>query len=422
MDRTLQVVYRGRWLWTGERLVDRGGLIVEGGRISRVLSRNDADPAGVEVRDLPRALIHPGFLNAHVHLDLSGLEGKIPADLAFPDWLNRVRAHRTKVGVAGLVAAARTGLRQLTASGVTRVVDYSYGGHSAGPIEESGIRAAILREVIAPDAARAAEAGAAARAWLADGPAHPLIRRGLAPHSPYLCLPSLIKSCREIAGAGPFSIHAAEFPGEAELLRTGGGELRSFLESVGVDFSGYSPPGVGPIEFLDRLGALSGALLVHANFLEPGDARLLAARDAAVVFCPRSHRYFDRPPHPLPDLLAAGVRVALGTDSSASNFGLSIAEEMREVKRAFPAITAEEIFALGTGQGLRGWGGLPDGGLLAAGFLAGGEPADFAAAEIASADGEPLEEFLRGGPRNEVTMVSGRVVFDGGSPLSFGRR
>ncbi len=406
LDRPLQVVYRCGRLWTGERLIDRGGLVVEGGRITRVLFRNDADPAGAEVRDFPRALIHTGFLNAHVHLDLSGLEGKIPAGLTFPGWLNRVRAHRSEVGAAGLVAAARTGLRQLIASGVTRLIDYSYGGHSAGPIEESGIRAVVLREVIAPDPVRAAEAEQAARAWLADGSSHPLIRRGLAPHSPYLCIPSVIKRCREIAGTAPFSIHAAEFPGEAELLRTGRGELRGFLESVGVDFSGYVPPGVGPIEHLDRLGALSAALVIHANFLEPGDARRLAARDAAVVLCPRSHGYFNRPPHPLPDLLAAGVRMALGTDSSASNLGLSIAEEMREVRKMFPALTAQKIFALGTGTSLRSWGGLPAGGLLAP-----GEPADFAAAEIDRAAGEPLEDFLRGGGRNELTVVAGKETF-----------
>ena len=76
--------------------------------------------------------------------------------------------------------------------------------------------------------------------------------------------------------------------------------------------------------------------ILHANDLNRQDIQTIAARGSAVVFCPGTHRYFDRPGHPLDGLLAAGVPVALGTDSSASNDGLSMQSEMRHVRELFP--------------------------------------------------------------------------------------
>src|SRR5262245_57169441 len=225
-------VVRGRWLWTGARLVARGGVLVHHGRVAALLKSGEPDPLGVEVIDLPRALLHPGFLDAHLHLDLSGLGGKIPPGRPFPRWLARVRELRAEAGPEGLRAAARDGLRELAAGGTLRLIDFSYGGHSEEAIRESGLRAAVLREVIGPEPVRAGEAAAAAREWLNSRTPDPRLTFGLAPHSPYLATPELIRECRWMSAGRPFSIHAAELSGENQLLREGRGELRAFLDEL----------------------------------------------------------------------------------------------------------------------------------------------------------------------------------------------
>jgi cytosine/adenosine deaminase-related metal-dependent hydrolase len=387
--------------------------------VAAILEKGEPDPTGAELIDLPRALVHPGFWNCHAHLDLSGLSGCLPPGLPFPGWLDRLRGHRRAAGPGGLESAARAGLAELARGGVTGVVDFSYGGNSERPILESGLRALVLREVIGPHGQKAEEASAGARDWLLARRPDPLVSYGLAPHSVYLATGELIRECRRLSPR-VFSIHVAELEAERELVVEGTGELRALLERLALE--GLAEPGAlqdyggrgeepvrGPIEWLDRLGALEGALLVHANFLEPGDAELIRSRRAAVVFCPRSHRYFDRPPHPLPDLLRAGVAAALGTDSSASNFGLSMAEEMREAHRLFPSLKPAELFALACGILLGGRSGIP------AAPLEEGRPADLAAAEIPAGTGEadPLLAFIEEGGANLLTMVEGRILFPG---------
>ena len=399
-------VIRGCFLFTGERLIPRGGVQIRAGRVAAILGSGEADPAGGEILDLPRALVHPGLLNAHAHLDLSGLEGRIPPGLPFPDWLSRVRCLRAEAGEAGLTDRARAGIRELVASGSTAVVDWSYGGHSEAPLRESGLRSVILWEVIGPWPQRASAAAAAARDWLAARTPGAGIVHGLAPHSPYLATGDLIRECKRLVGMGPFSIHAAELIAEEEFLRHGTGPLRGFLLGVGVPPEAIGPVMMGPVGLLDRLGVLYGALVIHGNFLGAEDIEILRRRRAAVVFCPRSHTYFGRPPHPLPDLLAAGVPVALGTDSSASNCGLSMAEEMREVRRQLPALGAREIFDLGTGVlAARHLPWIPGPGLEP------GVRADLAAADVDGGQGDPLEAFLRPGSRAVLTMADGRKLF-----------
>ncbi len=78
------------------------------------------------------------------------------------------------------------------------------------------------------------------------------------------------------------------------------------------------------------LAAAPSALLVHSNYLRDNEIELIAKHPSmSVVYCPRTHHFFGHPPHPVEKLLRAGVRVALGTDSLASNPDLSIWEEVR---------------------------------------------------------------------------------------------
>jgi cytosine/adenosine deaminase-related metal-dependent hydrolase len=112
------------------------------------------------------------------------------------------------------------------------------------------------------------------------------------------------------------------------------------------------------VQYAASLGLLDGpAYAIHVNYLEPGDLDVLAQLRPTVVFCPRSHSYFGHPRHPIEQLLAAGVRVALGTDSLASNDHLSPLREAALVRRDYPAVPAATVFDAITGAALAplGW-------------------------------------------------------------------
>jgi cytosine/adenosine deaminase-related metal-dependent hydrolase len=132
---------------------------------------------------------------------------------------------------------------------------------------------------------------------------------------------------RAAAADAPVAFHLAETPEELELLSTGTGPLRMLLEDFGAWEPGVLTPGLRPLHYLQQLGAAGvRGLVIHGNYLADDEMALLAAHAnrLSVVYCPRTHTHFGHPPHPWRRLRAAGVNVALGTDSRASNPDLNL--------------------------------------------------------------------------------------------------
>ncbi len=156
----------------------------------------------------------------------------------------------------------------------------------------------------------------------------------------------------------PLAMHLAESAEELEFLLNGNGPLRDLLDSRGIHDPAARPGNSRPIDELRALSQAHRSLVIHGNYLEEDEIEILAShhRRMAVVYCPRTHDWFDHPPYPLKKLLAAGAVVALGTDSRASSPDLSLLAEMRHVAATFPAIDRATILELGTLGGARALG------------------------------------------------------------------
>ena len=89
-------------------------------------------------------------------------------------------------------------------------------------------------------------------------------------------------------------------------------------------------------------------LLAHVNYCSDEELSILAGGRASVVWCPRTHDYFGHPPHRWRDMLAAGINVAVGTDSCASSPDLNLVEDLRLLHKQWPAVDAQEIWSLAT--------------------------------------------------------------------------
>jgi len=336
--------YRARWIFpVATPPIHDGVIAVQQGLI--VAIERAAVWSGPTPRDLGDVAILPGLVNAHTHLEFSELTGPIGAPgIAFPEWIRQVVAHRRARPVDQQRLSAALGLAESLRGGVTLLGEIATSGwpfelfaaeaatQTAAPLETTSPRSVVFQETIGLAVEDALEKLAAAAEHL-DRFRTPHFLPGLSPHAPYTVRWDLFESMVRLAARknAPVAMHLAESPDESVLLGTAGGPLREMLEAAGVwcdDALG------GPRTILDYLRLLSAsprALVIHGNYLNAAEIEFLAAnrKHMSVVYCPRTHVFFGHPPHPLPHLLAAGVNVALGTDSRASNPDLSLWEEAR---------------------------------------------------------------------------------------------
>jgi cytosine/adenosine deaminase-related metal-dependent hydrolase len=148
----------------------------------------------------------------------------------------------------------------------------------------------------------------------------------------------------------PVAMHIAESREELQLLESGSGPFRELLEERSMWDPNAIPSGSGAMEYLRTLSHAPRVLVIHGNYLNYEELRFLGAnRDRmSLIYCPRTHSYFGHEAYPLDAACAMRVRVALGTDSRASNPDLSILAEMRQVFRVVPAIDPMQVLRMGT--------------------------------------------------------------------------
>jgi len=378
---------RARWvLPIAGPPIDGGHVAIVGERIESV---GHARPDG-PVEDLGDVAILPGFVNAHTHLEFSDLAEPLgQPGLPFADWIRAVVAWRRARSDRADAAIAR-GLAECVASGTTSVGEIATSDWPAPG--DSATDVTVFRELLAFGQAGVERQIATARDHLAAKWTE-RSRPGLSPHAPYSVHPHLFDAaiglaCRENV---PVAMHLAETREELKFLATLGGPLRTLLE----DFGAWSPAtlaaGGRPLDYLRRLAAAPRALVVHGNYLEADEETFLAERRAtmSVVYCPRTHAYFGHEPYPLARRLASGVRMALGTDSRASNPDLSLLAEVKFAAARHPDVAPRELLDVAT-----------RGGALAlrldheVGTLEPGKLVDLAVVHLPGGTNEPHEQLL----------------------------
>jgi cytosine/adenosine deaminase-related metal-dependent hydrolase len=417
-----------RWVFpVGQAPLEQGTVAIDGERIVAV------EPHGVRKpdRDFGNSAILPGFVNTHTHLDLSGLRGKIHTPGEFTTWLKEVIHHRRVLTPDHVLRDIENGLHESTVHGTTLLGDIASGGLSWQALAHAPVRSVVFYELLGLPKTRAQAAWAGACDWLRSHPATEACRPGLSPHAPYSVRSSLYRAAANLArGRGiALATHLAETRAESELLRDHRGPFVDFLKDVGVWdaeglVSGYqkvldlnaaswvalapggdpSPP--SPLPASGERGEKSHPLLLaHGNYL---DASVPFPPNAIVVYCPRTHAAFGHEPYPLRQFLKAGVRVALGTDSLASNPDLSILEEARFVRDRFPDIGGDIVLAMATL-----WGAEALGCQTETGSLTDGKSADLVALPLSNDDcADPHELIFRSTMPVSDILCRGKWVLD----------
>ncbi len=372
--------------------VRRGWVDVRDGRIEAVGAVDGAAPGPVV--DLGRTAILPALVNAHTHLELSGLRGAVPPAASMPGWVDCLLDRRAEAGAPN-PAAIRRAVAEARASGTGLLGDIGNTTAAAPILAEAGMPARFFREVIAFPGAGADAAVAAAADDLVSLATTRGLRVGLAAHAPYSVGPAAFAALDATARrrfAGPRSIHLGESPEELEFLRTGRGPWRWLLERLERWEPAWTPPRCGPVEYLDRLGWLrEGLVAVHGSQLTDAELQRLAERGAFLVTCPRSNAWTGVGHPPIERFLRAGLRLAVGTDSLGSVPDLNLFSELALMRRLAPSAPARDLLACATLRGAEALGFDDERGAIAPGLCA-----DLIGVRIPPGMGD-VEEYLLGG-------------------------
>lgn len=357
-------VYGARWVVpiATAPLAD-GAVAVTGGRISYVGPAHGA-PAGERI-DLGNAVILPGLVNVHTHLELTVMRGFLE-ELAFRPWIARLtQARQTVLTAEVLRASACCGIAEGLLAGVTTYADTSESGEVLAAMGEMGVRGVVYQEVFGPEPSQcdAAMAGLRERLAVLREQVTPRVWLGISPHAPYSVSDPLFAACARLAtDAGwPVAVHLAESADETRLVRDGTGAFGDALRARGI---AVAPRADSPVALLERLGLLaSRPLLIHCVQAGAADIAWLARYDCAVAHCPASNAKLGHGVAPLLALLDAGVRVGLGTDSVAANNRLDLLDEartailmQRAVTRSHEVLPAARALSLATLEGARALG------------------------------------------------------------------
>jgi cytosine/adenosine deaminase-related metal-dependent hydrolase len=339
-----------------------GPLIADGAVAfdeDRILSvgparRLKADHPDASVHDAGDAIVLPGLVNAHTHLELSDCDCGQPPAGGFPQWIISLagRSRRDPALLPGLIAqAVRVGVDQCLRFGITTVGDISPKCALTRSLLAAGpLRVVSYGEIIAMARLRHQQDALLASA-LDPTHANDRLKIGITPHAPYTVEPDVYIRCLSAArlGALPLATHLAETPHETPFLADHAGPFRDIWNTLGLWDEHVPRFTGGPIRLAHWLGLLDyPTLLAHVNYCDDEELSLLAAGRASVVYCPRTHAYFGHPPHRWRDMLRRGINVAVGTDSCASSANLNLVDDLRLLHRLAGDFPPHDLWTMAT--------------------------------------------------------------------------
>ncbi len=315
--------------------IENGAVAIKGSEIIAVGRYRDLVDISAEERiDLGESILLPGLINAHCHLDYTGMRCKIPPGKSFCEWLQKIIALKSTQTHEQYAAAIGEGLNELRRWGTTSVFNIQAVPDImiALPVpplrtwwfhEVMDIRSPVCMETFAKDLPNFPERHPD---WLGGA--------GLSPHAPYTTSDSLYGAVKFYAEkyALPVTTHLAETREELEMFQEGCGPLFDFLKNVGCSVKKQKSP---LTVLLERDLLPFGTILVHMNVLAETDWKILQkyAQNYTIVHCPKAHAYFNREEFHFERLRKLGINICLGTDSLASNDSLNVFEEMQLFQR-----------------------------------------------------------------------------------------
>jgi 5-methylthioadenosine/S-adenosylhomocysteine deaminase len=419
--------YHARWvLPITQPPIENGTVVETDGVITYVGSREGAPPG--KDYDLGEAILLPGLINTHTHLELTAMRGFLE-NCQFAAWIDKLRQSRNEVlDDAMLLDSARFGIVEGIEAGITTYADTCSSGVAMRAMQELGVRGIMYQEVFGPDPSQSSGAmrELEERVEKFHAAQTQVVSLGVSPHAPYTVSDPLYDAVAKFANERglPLAMHIAEGEAENDIVVSGTGEFADRWRRRGIPVERRAR---SPIALLEKHGALErGPLLIHCVRVDDADIAIMARHRCAVAHCPASNAKFGHGIAPLLPIMAAGIRVGMGSDSVASNNRMDILDEARlavlihrAATRKHDAFGAHQALELATIGGARALG-LES----RVGSLEVGKDADLAAFRIdiprTTPIGDPYSTaiFALPGRSAELVTVRGRLLVDRGRVLT----
>jgi cytosine/adenosine deaminase-related metal-dependent hydrolase len=410
----MTTIYSARWVvpvpWPP---IENGAIAIEGQHIvgvgphAEIIERFPS----FSVETFGEAVIIPGLVNAHTHLELTAFRGYLEhEETDFFAWLRKLTIARLeRMTPDDIRVSATWGACEAARAGITSVADASDSAMmSMLALRDVGLRGVVYQESFGPDPKLVTENFEKLKGKVHELRAleNELVRVGVSPHAPYtVCAPQL-QLIAEFAQSErlPLMMHAAESEAEELFLREGCGPFAESLTRRSIE---WNAPRVSPIQYLKQVGILdTRPLLAHCIRVDDADIEALKTAGAKVAHCPKSNAKLGHGRAPFAKFIEAGIEVGLGSDSVASNNTCDILEEARFAtllsRSGGARVEAEEALKAACGR------------------LTEGAPADLAVVSLTGAHQTPSYDpvatliFASSGRDVILTVVAGREVYRDG--------
>jgi 5-methylthioadenosine/S-adenosylhomocysteine deaminase len=422
-------IYCADWLLPiSSEPIQKAAIAIENDRIIDVGKLDDivARYMNVPIEDFGEAVLMPGFVNTHSHLELTALRGFLDnVEHDFSAWLLRVARSRDQMmSPEDLFTSALGGAIEAVAAGITCVADI--GKHAIASTK--ALRTIGLRGISYQENAFALDKTVAQERFveLKDKINQlrqfesSLLKIGITPHAPYTVSPKLFELITEFALEKnlPVTIHAAESQAEVELMEKGNGPILDVITNFGLK---WHAPKTSSIKYLHSLRVLqTKPLLAHCVYVDEEDLDIIAETDTRIAHCPKSNAKFAHGIAPAACFLEKNIKFGLGSDSVSSNNTLDLIEEARFAAlmartKSEQIIPAEKILRLATLGGAFALG-LEN----KIGTLETGKQADFIVISLTAFPQQPVYDpvaailFSSSARDVKLTVIAGQEIYRDG--------
>lgn len=374
------------------------------------------------------AVIMPGFVNAHSHLEITAMRGFLDdVEEDFYSWLIKLTKTRSeKLDEEDIKISAMLGAVEGARGGVTCFGDIGRMGKAGfEALKITGLRGVLFQETeFSPDNKTAETDFEKIKEKFLElkETETNLVKIGISPHAPYTVSRKLFEKIAAYALAEniKITIHAAESAEEHELMINGTGFFAGIYKKFGFE---WHSPKLSSVEYLDEIGVLQAKpLLAHCVKVSDSDIELIKRSDSRIAHCPKSNAKFGHGIAPLEKFLDAKIKIGFGSDSVASNNVCDILEEARfavlwarnlnDRKRFLNAAEIIETATLGSAKSL----GLEN----EIGTLEAGKQADLIVVSLDEPAQMPVNDiysallFASNARDVRLTMVAGREIYRDG--------
>jgi cytosine/adenosine deaminase-related metal-dependent hydrolase len=344
--------FQATQLFTGTELLEDQLVLIttKDGTVEGIVGIEDA---GDDIQSF-EGVLTPGFVNAHCHLELSHMKGMIPAHTGLQEFVKQIVSLR-QIDPERIKDAIVTAENEMYANGIVAVGDISNTLDTLAQKAKHILAYYTFVELYDLDPTRAENklnAGLEIQKEFEQN----CIRASLVPHAPYSVTNHLWKLLSAHFGAHTISMHNQETPDENEFFKTKTGSFLGMYERTKVSLDFFEPTGLSSLQsVLPIFKNANTSILVHNSFTSANDISAVKKQmpNTFWCLCPNANQYIEQTMPPIDLLRTNGASIVVGTDSYASNWSLSILDELKTIQKYNPQIALDEMLGWATINGAK---------------------------------------------------------------------